>query len=234
MVRYDFRNVSTRVNCMSALILFLALTCWAVLHSLLATTWVKAATQRRFGDAAGRYYRLGYNVFAALSLLPVLALLRRLPDSQLYAIPYPFVLLTLVLQAIAATLAALAVMETGAMAFLGIHQLTAPDSARELVPSKKPEMRGDRLPLRSARLTTRGLYAWVRHPIYAASLVFIWLAPVMTVNLLALNCAMTLYFVVGARLEEQRLVAEWGDVYARYQAHVPMIVPRPPKGSAIK
>lgn len=234
MAVYDLRNVPKQVDWMSALIVFLALACWAVLHSLLASTWVKAAMQRRFGDAAGRYYRLGYNLFAAVSLLPVLALLSRLPDSLFYAIPYPFVLFTLIVQAIAATVAALAMMETGAMAFLGIRQLSNPESASELVPGQKPGMCDDRLPGRSTRLVTRGLYAWVRHPIYAAGLVFIWLAPVMTLNMLALNCAMTLYFVAGAILEERRLLAEWGDVYARYRARVPMIMPRPPKGPAIK
>jgi methanethiol S-methyltransferase len=217
---------------MVALIVFLSLACWAVLHSLSATNRVKAVTQRWFGDAAGRYYRLGYNIFAVLTLLPVLALLRRLPDGQLYVIRYPFVLFTLVLQALAATLAALAVMETGAMAFLGIRQLSDPASANELLPSKQPGVPHDRLPGRSTRLVTRGLYAWVRHPIYAAGLVFIWLTPLMTLNLLALNCAMTLYFVAGAMLEERLLLAEWGDAYAGYQARVPMIVPRPPRDAA--
>ena len=70
-----------------------------------------------------------------------------------------------------------------------------------------------------------GLYRWVRHPLYTAGLMFIWLAPLMSVNLLALNLGFSLYIVVGAYIEERKLVAEFGPAYTAYQRETPMLVP---------
>lgn len=74
-------------------------------------------------------------------------------------------------------------------------------------------------------MVTGGLYRWVRHPLYTAGLVFIWLTPVMTVNLLVLNIGLTIYLVVGAIFEERKLVREFGAAYRDYQENVPMLIP---------
>jgi methanethiol S-methyltransferase len=37
---------------------------------------------------------------------------------------------------------------------------------------------------------------------------------------------LTLYILVGAVLEERKLLHEFGDVYARYQQETPMLLPR--------
>ena len=39
--------------------------------------------------------------------------------------------------------------------------------------------------------------------------------------------AITLYFAIGSRLEERKLVAEFGESYRRYQRRVPGLVPLP-------
>jgi protein-S-isoprenylcysteine O-methyltransferase Ste14 len=74
-------------------------------------------------------------------------------------------------------------------------------------------------------LVVRGLYRWVRHPLYTAGLVLIWLSPVMTANLLALNAGLTIYIVAGAMLEERKLQAEFGEAYAAYKRRTPMLIP---------
>ena len=74
-------------------------------------------------------------------------------------------------------------------------------------------------------MVSGGLYRWVRHPLYSAGLVFIWLTSVMTVNLLVLNLGLTIYLVVGAIYEERKLVREFGDLYVDYQKRVPMLIP---------
>ena len=71
----------------------------------------------------------------------------------------------------------------------------------------------------------KGLYRWVRHPLYTAGLVFIWLTPVMTVNLLAMNLGLTIYIVLGAMFEERKLLHEFGQAYADYQRRTPMLIP---------
>jgi protein-S-isoprenylcysteine O-methyltransferase Ste14 len=51
----------------------------------------------------------------------------------------------------------------------------------------------------------------------------------MTSSLLALYLALTVYIVVGSRLEERRLLAEFGQAYGDYRAVVPALIPRPPR-----
>ncbi len=89
----------------------------------------------------------------------------------------------------------------------------------------------DGAPAEPGTLIVTGLYRWVRHPLYTAGLLLIWLTPVMTTSILALNLSLTLYIIVGSRLEERRLLAEFGQAYADYQAAVPGLIPRPPRAS---
>jgi len=191
-------------------IILLAVAIYGVVHSWLASLQAKDLARRRLGASAERGYRLAYNVFAVLTLLPVLALPSLLPDRSLYTISPPWVYLTLALQGLAIAALAVGVMQTGAWSFLGLEQLFAP------TPGGKP------------RLVVKGLYRWVRHPLYTAGLVFIWLVPVMSANLLALNIGLTLYLVVGAYFEERKLLREYGAAYAEYQQRTPMLVPGTP------
>jgi protein-S-isoprenylcysteine O-methyltransferase Ste14 len=71
----------------------------------------------------------------------------------------------------------------------------------------------------------RGLYRWVRHPLYTAGLVLIWLTPVMTLNIFSLNLGLTIYLVVGALIEERKLVREYGEAYEEYRKRTPMLIP---------
>lgn len=191
----------------SFLFIFLALAAWGALHSWMASLPVKAWVERALGKPAARAYRLFYNGAAFVTLLPVLALARLLPDVRLYAIPSPWLALTLLLQALSVGALLLGVKQTGAGAFLGVDQLWEEGSQG------------------APRLVDGGLYRWVRHPLYTAGLVFIWLAPVMTANLLAFNLGLTAYILVGIHFEERKLLEEFGERYAAYRGRTPMLVP---------
>jgi protein-S-isoprenylcysteine O-methyltransferase Ste14 len=65
----------------------------------------------------------------------------------------------------------------------------------------------------------------VRHPLYTAGLVFIWLAPVMTWNSLVFNLGLSLYLVIGALFEERKLVHQYGQAYLDYKSRTPMLIP---------
>ena len=52
---------------------------------------------------------------------------------------------------------------------------------------------------------------------------------VVTVNLLALNLGLTAYIVVGAWVEERKLLRVFGEPYARYQARTSFLIPWPPR-----
>ncbi|MBZ5514720.1 MAG: isoprenylcysteine carboxylmethyltransferase family protein [Acidobacteriia bacterium] len=82
------------------------------------------------------------------------------------------------------------------------------------------------VPARTIPLTIRGPYRWVRHPIYALFLLMIWASPDVTADRLLFNVLWSVWMVVGTRLEERDLTAEFGDGYKEYQRRVPMLVPR--------
>ena len=49
--------------------------------------------------------------------------------------------------------------------------------------------------------------------------------PVVTAQWLILTIMGTVYFIIGALIEEKRFTAEYGDAYRRYQQNVPFIIP---------
>ena len=183
---------------------------WAFLHSWLADFGVKARFRRRFGDAAYRWYRLGYNFWAALSFAPVYLAYHFLPDKVLWQ-PGPLVSwLMLGLQAVGVIGLVAAVLATDVGVYAGLAQLR---------PGHHPDA-----PPEPMRLS--GLYCLVRHPIYFFSLFIIWFAVPVTVNRLLVAVLFTLYFYFGGKHEELGLRQEFGATYDAYQRHVPMLLPR--------
>ena len=203
---------STGGPILAPLLILLAVLVYGLVHSLLASLGAKALARRWLGPQVERFYRLAYNLFAFLSLLPVLALPAFLPDRLIYVIPLPWSLLTLGIQALALLALAAGLLQTGAGSFLGLRQLV--ETPGGLAPGGE-----------ASRLVVAGLYRWVRHPLYSAGLVFIWLIPRMSVNLLALNLGLSLYLVAGALFEERKLSQAFGQSYASYRQRTPMLVP---------
>lgn len=191
----------------SSLVLIFAILVWGFVHSLLATVATKSRIRQWFGPGSDRWYRLAYNLVGLLTFMPILGLVGLYPGETLYVIPTPWSFLTLAGQLLAIAALGIGLLQTGIWSFLGFEQL--------LVDKESP----------GSQMVTRGLYRYVRHPLYTAGLVFIWLTPVMTVNLLVLNLGLTIYLVVGAVYEERKLVREFGEQYLRYQEQVPMLIP---------
>jgi methanethiol S-methyltransferase len=78
-----------------------------------------------------------------------------------------------------------------------------------------------------AAFVAEGAYRIVRHPLYLFMLVLIWSTPRFSTDQLLFNLLWTLWVVVGTKLEERDLVAEFGESYRRYQHSVPMLIPSP-------
>lgn len=188
-------------------IILLTVIIYGGVHSLLASLWAKAQARRWFGPAADRWFRLLYNFLAVVLLLPVLILPVILIDKQIYSIHMPWKVIALAGQALAVVILIVGLKQTGISAFAGIRQLFAPEDVDP------------------PRLVTGGLYRYVRHPLYTAGLLFIWLNPLMTWNLLALNLGLTAYIVVGAYFEERKLEREFGEAYRVYKQKTPMLIP---------
>jgi len=76
-------------------------------------------------------------------------------------------------------------------------------------------------------LVTSGIYGIIRHPQFTAGLILLWTRD-LTDTGLVINAVLSTYLVVGARIEEYRLLARYGAEYARYMREVPAFIPRPP------
>ena len=177
---------------------------YAVVHSLMASIACKQWIQRRWPDFFASY-RLFYNVWAVILLLPLAVLSLRTPGPQLWAWSGP----TAWLMNGLAGLALFSFLRTGGgydlMTFLGL----------------RPERT-----VGAPRLVISTWHRFVRHPWYSLGLVLIWTRDMSAATFVSAE-AITLYFVIGSRWEERKLVAEFGERYREYQRKVPRLFPRP-------
>ena len=188
-------------------LVLLAVVAYGLLHSILASLTTKAQARKLVGSASDRWFRLAYNFIAIVTLLPILFLPILLIDKEIYIIRFPWVIVTVSIQVLAVIVLFVGLRQTGIRSFIGIHQLFLPE---------------DTTP---PRLVTNGLYRYMRHPLYTAGLVLIWLLPILTWNLLALNLGLTAYIFIGAYLEERKLLLTFSDTYAEYRERTPMLIP---------
>ena len=81
--------------------------------------------------------------------------------------------------------------------------------------------------VKSKKLNTTGVNAYVRHPLYFGILLFlvgvVLVAP--SSKNMVVGCVSALYLIIGTKLEEQKLIEEFGQEYVDYQIHVKMLIP---------
>ena len=196
------------LNIVSFLGIFSTVGLYGLFHSWTASLGVKRWVRGQFGRGADRWYRLVYNLIAGVTFLPIFALLISLPDAMLYRIPSPWLWVMIAGQLAAAIVILIGIMQTGGFSFIGLSQLVSP-----------PEEGSD------SHLYSQGMYRWVRHPLYTAGLALIWLSPEITLNSFSLYMGFTAYIIIGAYVEERKLVEEFGEAYVRYQKSTPMLIP---------
>ena len=158
---------------------------------------------------AAKYYRLGYNALAVLLLIPPIYILYSYEWEQLWQWTgyYSWLQLLLGLGSILGFL--LTLRSYGGMEFLGISQ--ALSSSQET---------------HNETLQISNFHRYVRHPWYFLALVLLWSRD-MNLGLLITAIFITLYFIIGSRLEEKKLVLEFGGRYANYCKKVPGLIPLP-------
>ena len=188
---------------------------WALLHSLTAARGVKRWTRQRFGRRVyDGFYRLAYNAFSVVSILPLLYVLAtRVPATLLWRIRSPWTVVSLMAQLVGVVGLLASLLQTDVWRFAGVRQALR-------------YLQGEAQPDPPAAFVQTGTYGVVRHPLYFFSMLVIWFTPVMTLGTLLFNALATAYFLVGAMHEERRLEREFGDAYRRYREEVPGFVPR--------
>ncbi|MBT3188290.1 MAG: isoprenylcysteine carboxylmethyltransferase family protein [Anaerolineae bacterium] len=188
--------------------LILSVILWGLVHSVMAALIFRAKLTNWLGAKTMRFYRLFFNIFSVITLLPVLWLAKVLPDSTLYSVPKPWLYLMLFGQVLAAIGEVVGLSQTDVWEFAGLRQIIS------------PRVEGE------SRLVVKGLYKYMRHPLYTFGLLFVWLTPVMTANMLVLYISLTAYTIIGAHFEERKLLREFGEDYAVYKKNTPMLVPK--------
>ena len=179
------------------------------IHSIWASSAFKDWISR-YIPSLKSWYRIIYNFFAILLLIPIIWISKNLaynnllfePDIYLKIIGYIGVLIGLYLGKIG-------FKNYSSNEFIGIYQL---NNHHEFHPTT---------------LNTSGLNGIVRHPLYFAGIVIIWSYFITspTPNILISNLCLTSYLYIGTLFEEKKLISEFGIVYIQYKKEVSMLLP---------
>ncbi len=194
---------------MELLWLALAWLAFALLHSILASFAAKEWLARRWPGAMP-WYRLAYNGISLLAVLPIAWASYALDGQPLWQWPADWRWLSYAMIVLALVGFAAAARAYDMAAFLGLRQ--AHDHDKSVA-----DREGFRI---------SPYHRYVRHPWYFCGLLLVW-AGDKTAPLLIAAVAITLYFIVGSRLEEKKLVVMHGDAYREYMRKVAGLLPLP-------
>ena len=187
---------------MNYLWLTLSWVIYFAIHSISATAAVKKVFYR-IGMAPSTY-RLLYNLFSVLLLLPILYITLTISPKFIFTGGKFTQFVGLVFATWGLIIVKLAFKSYNTREFLGF----AP-------PSQEPQLKTD------------GLLRQIRHPLYSGSMLvligYFFFHP--TYNTLLSVSMMIIYFVVGSLFEERKLIQEFGEDYIKYRKSTPMFIP---------
>ncbi len=174
---------------------------FALHHSLFARTRMKAAVRAVVPAAMERSV---YTWISSLLFIAVCWLWRPVPGA-LYTVPTPWSWIGYGFQAAGIIIT-----------FLGARALDALDLA-----GVRPvfNARGG-APAPHVPLQTRGVYGFVRHPLYFGWALLVFGAPHMTMTRFVFACVSTAYLAVAIPWEERSMVDTFGPDYTRYRTQV--------------
>lgn len=173
------------------------------IHSFLANRFVKNRIISAL-HLSNKVYRLLYSLISVLSLLPIFYFLSATKSDFLLPQTQILKFISLALSTWGVIIIKMAFKNYRLREFLGFSNT---EGQLELMQS--------------------GVLKYVRHPIYSGTiLLFIgfWLFIPNVLNLVTVICTF-LYLPIGIRLEEEKLIVEYGDLYRRYKDKVPALIP---------
>lgn len=181
---------------------------YGAMHSALASFQVKGWAAVHFPKTMP-YYRILFNFASIAGLIPILYLTLAIPSISLWRWVgmWQWVPTTSGLAAVAGIVWSFRYYDI--TEFIGTKQLSEK--------SATPDIGIFRL---------SPLHRFVRHPWYSFSLLFIWTRD-MNLLLLISSVMATVYFIIGARMEEKKLHAMYGEIYGIYSEKVPALFPLP-------
>ncbi len=176
---------------------------FAILHSSLATNYFKNRAEKQL-KARFRFYRIIYNIISLITFAPVFLIWITSASPLIYSVPgwlYPFVIL---IRLAAIGLFVYAAFQIDFLEFAGLRQITG-------------KTRNN--------LITKGAYGIVRHPLYTGGIIILFTKTDMNQLDIVAVSMVSIYFIIGAYIEERRLLAVFGEEYRKYQQEVSMFIP---------
>lgn len=185
--------------------------CWCTMHSLLINTTVVDFLKRVFPGLI-RNYRFCYNIIACITIIPVVVVTRLQAGEIVFGWYGYSNFLRITMLAIALYLfrggAKIYDFET----FLGIKQYRTGEEQLLLTDS--------------GEIVEEGVFAVTRHPWYLGSLLLIWsVLPSYPEGVFLAAAILSIYLIIGTLLEEQKILARYGERYRQYSAQVSMLFP---------
>jgi protein-S-isoprenylcysteine O-methyltransferase Ste14 len=170
---------------------------WCTMHSIMIMPGVEDFGRKALGNFSG-WYRFIYVTFSCLTLGIAYMVIKQFPGEHLYSLfPSSRVLMV----SLSAVITWMAVRQYDNRFFLGITQITNPD--------KEPTF------------NRAGILNYMRHPYYVAGIIFVIFYNNFTTTSIVWRSVFVLYFIIGAKIEEKKLLAEHGQSYRDYMNDVP-------------
>jgi protein-S-isoprenylcysteine O-methyltransferase Ste14 len=182
---------------------------WCFLHSFLITAAVTRFVQKHLGKTY-RYYRIFYNFIALVSLIPVLVYSFSFKGIPVFRWEGPFRIIQGILIFLALLFFIGGARQYDFASFIGIRQIRENSACGILTDD--------------CRLNTVGMLGIVRHPWYSGGILIVW-ARNLDMSTIVTSLVISGYFLIGAFLEERKLLSEFGEEYSDYQQHVSMLFP---------
>jgi protein-S-isoprenylcysteine O-methyltransferase Ste14 len=181
---------------------------YGALHSAMISRSVTRSLSARLGDA-WRFYRLFFNGVALATLVPLVLYSRSLVGPPFFRWQGLLLGVRYGLIACGGLLFIAGGRHYSLRQFIGISQLRGARSGGLT---------------HGGGIDSTGVLGVVRHPWYSGLVLLLWAQDLDAVRVVT-SAVLTAYVVVGTFLEERKLVDEFGETYARYQAQVSMFVP---------
>ena len=182
---------------------------YGIIHSLLISsqfsTWAAKVMGRYFA-----FYRLAYNLFSMISFIVLLYYTNTLGTKLVIRFLPPWTILQQVLLIGSGFVMVWAFLSYDCLEFMGIRQILEFWEKEHFTQPKT--------------ITKKGLLGIVRHPMYLATIVFMWSLNSTWAGILV-HSILTIYIFIGIRLEERKLVKQLGSAYLEYQRDVPSLIP---------
>jgi protein-S-isoprenylcysteine O-methyltransferase Ste14 len=182
---------------------------WCTLHSALISMTVTDFAKKKLGGSF-HFYRLFYNVVSLVTLIPLVYYSHTLRETPIFRWEGSLGIFQVFLLTVSVYLFVAGGRHYSWARFWGISQIKAGRAGRSLADS--------------STFVVSGIHRIIRHPWYLGGILIVW-AQDLSASTILINVVISVYFMIGAVLEERKLVLEFGEEYRKYQRTVSMLFP---------